>query len=56
MLRRKKKKHITDVILLNRVLLYSVICGLWRKLRVELKSQSQKKILFCMITIGYIVM
>lgn len=27
---RKKKKHITDVILLNRVLLYSVICGLWR--------------------------
>lgn len=25
-----KKKHITDVILLNRVLLYSVICGLWR--------------------------
>lgn len=26
-----KKKHITDVILLNRVLLYSVICGVNRK-------------------------
>lgn len=51
-----KKKHITDVILLNRVLLYSVICGLWRQQRASLHSQRWKKILFCMITMGNIVM
>lgn len=52
----RKKKHINDVILLNRVLMYSVICGQWRQEKASLHSRRKKKILFCMITIGNIVM
>lgn len=37
-------------------LLYSVICGLWRKQKANVHSWRLKKILFCMITIGNIVM
>lgn len=46
--KKKKKKHITDVILLNRVLLYSVICGLWRKTegRTEKSEPKENTILY----------
>lgn len=37
-----KKKHITDVILLNRVLMYSVICGLWCQQKASLQSEAKE--------------
>lgn len=52
----EKKEHITDVILLNRVLLYSVICGLWSWQKVSSAQWKAKENLFCTITMGNIVM